>query len=87
MPEYGDDDLVPDLLYLWPENVFSWNLFRAVSTQWNVGMSGAVGLNYQSVEMVMRNWRVKRRDERRIFHEIQEMERATLVAWGEKKDG
>nr|WP_308495396.1 DUF1799 domain-containing protein [Duganella aceris] len=74
-------------LYLWPENVRSWNLFHAVGTQWNIGANGAVGLNYQGVEMVMRNWRIKRRDEQRVFREIQVMERATLRAWEERKDG
>jgi len=73
--------------YLWPENVLAWNLFHAVSTQWMVGVNGATGLNYQNVEVVMRKWRIKRRDEQRVFREIQVMERATLRAWGERKDG
>nr|WP_257620165.1 DUF1799 domain-containing protein [Janthinobacterium sp. NKUCC08_JDC] len=72
---------------MWPENVPSWNLFQAMSTQWMVGMAGATGLNYPGVEVVMRKARVKRCDEERIFHEIQCMERATLSAWREKTDG
>jgi hypothetical protein len=74
-------------LHLWPENVLAWNLFNAVNTQWIVGVNGATGLNYQGVEVVMRKWRIKRRDEQRVFREIQVMERATLRAWGERKDG
>ena len=76
-----------EALYLWPENVPSWNLFQAMSTQWMAGMAGATGLNYPGVEVVMRKARVKRCDEERIFHEIQCMERATLSAWREKTDG
>jgi hypothetical protein len=79
--------VVCDALYLWPENVSSWNLFQAMSTQWMVGMAGATGLSYPGVEVVMRKFRVKRCDEERIFHEIQCMERATLSAWREKTDG
>lgn len=79
--------VVSDALYLWPENVPSWNLFQAMSTQWMVDMAGATGLSYPGVEVVMRKFRVKRCDEERIFHEIQCMERATLSAWGERNDG
>jgi hypothetical protein len=75
----------PDELYLWPENVPTWNLFQALSTQWLVGMGGATGLNYQSVNIVMDHRRVARRDRQRVFEEIQAMERATLQAWSEKK--
>lgn len=79
--------VVSDALYLWPENVPSWNLFQSMSTQWMVGMTGATGLSYPGVEVVMRKARVKRCDEERIFHEIQCMERATLSAWRERNDG
>ena len=79
--------VVSEALYLWPDNVRSWNLFQAVSTQWMVGMAGATGLSYPGVEVVMRKAHVKRRDEERVFHEIQCMERATLSAWREKTDG
>lgn len=79
--------VVCEHLYLWPDNVPSWNLFQAMSTQWMVGMAGATGLSYPGVEVVMRKARVKRCDEERVFHEIQCMERATLSAWREKTDG
>lgn len=79
--------MVCEALYLWPENVRSWNLFQAMSTQWMVGIAGATGLSYPGVEVVMRKARVKRRDEENVFHEIQCMERATLSAWSERKDG
>lgn len=74
-----------ELLYLWPENVPSWNLFQAVSTQWMCGPDGATGLNYEGVQVVMRMRRIKRQDEQRLFSEIQVMERATLRAWSERK--
>jgi len=75
----------PDELYLWPENVATWNLFHALSTQWLVGMGGATGLNYEAVNIVMNHRRIARRDRNRVFEEIQVMERATLKAWSEKK--
>jgi hypothetical protein len=74
-----------ELLHLWPENVATWNLFQALCTQWVCGMAGATGLNYQSVNIVMAHWAIPRGDRRRVFDEIQAMERATLSAWGERK--
>ncbi len=70
-------------LYLWPENVASWNLYQAVSTQWVHGLNGPVGLNYQSIESVMRMQRIKPRKQREALHDLQVMERAALRAWRE----
>lgn len=74
-----------DLIYLWPENVPTWNLFQSLQTQWVVGMSGAIGLNYQSVNIVMTHRAIPRRDRQQVFSEIQAMERATLSAWEKQK--
>lgn len=73
-------------LYLWPENLSSWNLYQAVSTQWVVSVEGPVGLHYPSVESVMRMWRIKPRDQQRKLKEIQAMERAALAAWQERRE-
>jgi hypothetical protein len=74
-------------LYLWPENVASWELFNRMHTQWMSGQKGAVGLNYSGVEIVMKNGGVKKREWRRVFAEIQAMEHATLKGWEERKNG
>jgi hypothetical protein len=34
---------------IWPENWQIFSLFCQLSTQWNVGMSGVVGLRYEAV--------------------------------------
>lgn len=31
---------------IWPENLQAFNLFNVLSTQWRVGMSGYIGLDY-----------------------------------------
>lgn len=72
-------------LYLWPENVPSWDLFLAVETQWVLDQGQPVGLNYLGVEVVMRKRRIKRADECKFFADIQVMERASLKAWRERK--
>jgi hypothetical protein len=78
---------VLETIYLWPENVEIWNLYQAVQTQWQHGMAGPTGLNYQAVEIVMRQRRIKRVDQAEVFETIQEMERASLQAWSELRNG
>lgn len=82
-PVYEEEQVWP--LYLWPENLLSWAFFNAVSSQWVVGPSGVVGLNYPGVEVVRRAWQIKQKDWPRLFSDVQVMERATLKAWREKK--
>ena len=83
LPVYEVEKISP--LYLWPENLLPWAFFNAVSSQWIVGAGGVVGLNYPSVEVVSRAWRIKQKDWPRLFSNVQVMERATLNAWREKK--
>lgn len=52
-------------------------LFTRLSTQWRYGgMGGIIGLDYPSLESVMRMLRVK--DKAGILDQIQTMERAAL---------
>lgn len=84
--EAEQDVDVLETIYLWPENVDSWNLYQSVGTQWLVNIDGATGLNYPSIESVMRMWRIKPRAQRRKLRDIQVMERAALLAWREKRE-
>lgn len=83
MPVYQREQAQP--IYLWPENVTAWNFFQSIQTQWNVGPSGAVGLNYAGVEVERKAWGIKRKDWPKLFFEVKAMERATLTAWREQK--
>lgn len=73
-------------VYLWPENLRSWNLFQELSTQWVWGLDGRKGLNYSSVEFVMKMAGVKKRQQQQVFRDIQAMEWAALSAWNEKNE-
>lgn len=81
-----DKPALPDLepVYLWPENVASWNLFMDVQTQWRSNGVGNTGLDYPSVHCVIDQHRVWRRRRRERFAEVQVMERACLEEWAEK---
>lgn len=72
-------------IYLWPENVRAWNTFQSAQSQWIVGMGGATGLNYPGVESMLRMCGIPRREWPDLFGLIQEMERATLEVWDEKR--
>lgn len=62
---------------VWPENWEAVQLFLRLSSQWRYGaMGGVIGLDYPSVESVMRMLRVK--DKATMLDELQVMERAAL---------
>lgn len=67
-----------DAFEVWPENWDAVGMFLRVQTQWIVGMSGAVGLNYQSLEFLFKLYRTKKRKE--VFEEICEIEFGALEA-------
>ena len=82
MPIFQQEQVEP--LYLWPENVEAWNFFQSVSTQWVIGPSGPIGLNYAGVDVARDALGIKRKGWPKLFIGLQAMERATLSAWREK---
>lgn len=68
------------------ENRAAWRLWTSASTQWRVGMGGAVGLDYPAVEMVARAMGV--RMDRPMLEKIQALEHAQLNRWAKlRKSG
>ncbi len=67
---------------MWPENQESVEIFFLLSTQWIVTMGGVVGLNYTSLEMIMRIKKIKNKAE--LFDHIRLMERAAIQEWNKK---
>ena len=65
---------------VWEENWVSWEVFRALQTQWIVRqglMSGAFqGINYASIQPVM--WAYGVKDRRAVFDDVRLMEMAAL---------
>lgn len=58
--------------------------FLRVQTQWNVGASGAVGLNYQSVEFLFKIYKVK--NQKKLLRELREIEMGALDALRRKSE-
>lgn len=86
---YAVDDQVlqQDEYWLWPENEEAFALWLGLQTQWNVGMAGAVGLNYTAVEACMRMRDIGRKKRAELFAMVQLMEQACLEEWAEKRKG
>lgn len=75
----------PDDLEIWPENVEVVMLFLRLQTQWVVGgMGGAIGLNYQSVAVVMDILGIE--GKAAALDGLQVMERAALAVINARKD-
>ncbi|MBU1040143.1 MAG: DUF1799 domain-containing protein [Proteobacteria bacterium] len=59
----------------------AWKLWTSCSTQWRVGMGGAVGLDYLAVEMVAKTLGI--RMDRPMLEKLQALEHAQLDRWAE----
>jgi hypothetical protein len=70
---------------VWPDNWLSVHVFDALSTQWRVGMSGAIGLDYNAIPPVLRMSEVPRKQWADLFADLRVMESAALQKMREKK--
>lgn len=82
-----DQVLQQDEYWLWPENEEAFALWIGLQTQWNVGMAGAVGLNYPGVETCMRMRDIACKKRAELFAMVQLMEQACLEEWAAKRKG
>jgi hypothetical protein len=64
---------------VWPDNLLAVNTFIAVSTQWNVGPGGPLGLNYASLEAVMRMHQIPIESHREVLEGVRTIEDAALA--------
>lgn len=68
-----------DVVYVLPDNWLPIRVFQSMSTQWRVGMSGASGLDYSALPIVMKLEDVRKKDRRDVFDCVQVLERAALA--------
>lgn len=54
-------------------------MFIAMSTQWRIGMSGATGLDYNALPVVMKLGGIPAKDRPAVFEDVRIMEDAALV--------
>jgi len=68
---------------VWEENLETVQMFMRMQTQWNVGVSGAVGLNYPSLEWLCKLYAVM--DPVALFEGIRIMEATALTCFQEQR--
>lgn len=77
---------IPDEEYeVWPDNWPAFLLFEAMSTQWRVGMGGAVGLDYNALNPVASMIGLKRAELSEAFPDLRMMEAEALLVMSESK--
>lgn len=76
------EDFDGDDVEVWPENWPMVMIFCRLGTQWQVGMSGAVGLRYEAVYPLLD--RLFADDWQQAFDDLQVLERAALDAMREE---
>jgi hypothetical protein len=70
---------------IWPCMISSINVFISMSTQWTMGHSGPIGLNYVALPVVMRLVGVPAKDRAEVFDDIRTMEDVALQTIRESK--
>lgn len=77
---------IPDEEYeVWPDNWPAFLLFEAMSTQWRVGMGGAVGLDYNAIKPVASMIGLKRDELAIAFPDLRMMEAEALLVMSESR--
>ncbi|NMX70915.1 DUF1799 domain-containing protein [Pseudomonas sp. WS 5111] len=77
---------IPDEEYeVWPDNWPAFLLFEAMSTQWRVGMGGAVGLDYNAIKPVASMIGLKRAELGQAFPDLRMMEAEALLVMSESR--
>ena len=79
-------DFSGDNVNLWPDHVDAYHVFSAMSTQWQVGYSGRVGLRYEVLSELWRRLKIspEKRDE--VFECLQVMEGAILEEDADRRE-
>lgn len=73
-----------EVIEVWPENWQAVQVFCLLSTQWQAGFAGVVGLRYESLYPLLS--RVTSSDDEwdQLFADVQVLEREALTAMNEK---
>ena len=79
------EEITDEEYEVWPDNWPAFLLFEAMSTQWRVGMGGAVGLDYNAIKPVASMIGLKRAELTQAFPDLRMMEAEALLVMNESK--
>lgn len=79
-------DLLEEKIEVWPDVWPGFILFEAMSTQWRVGMSGAIGLDYQALPVVAKYLEFEDDLMPLAFNDLRSMESEVLKKMAEGRE-
>ena len=79
------DDLEEEV-ELWAINAEAFSVFNSMSTQWRAGMSGATGLDYTSLPIVMDLEGIDADDRKQVFRDVRTMEQEALKTMADNQE-
>lgn len=79
------DDLEEEV-ELWAVNAEAFAVFNSMSTQWRAGMSGATGLDYTSLPIVMDLEGVEADYRKQVFRDVRTMEQEALKTMADNQE-
>lgn len=79
------DDLEEEV-ELWAVNAEAFSVFNSMSTQWRAGMSGATGLDYTSLPIVMDLEGIDADDRKQVFRDVRTMEQEALKTMADNQE-
>lgn len=68
-----------DLVGVWTDNWQTVLAFSDLMSQWNVGMSGVIGLRYEALPLVLEMHGIKRKRQLEMFDGLRVMESAAIT--------
>ena len=79
------EEIPVEEVLIWDINWDTFNLFYSMTTQWRVGMGGAVGLDYSVIPTVGKLLGFKTKKINEMFPDLRVMENEALVTMGENQ--
>lgn len=70
---------------IWSDNLYAFNVFYRLRTQWSVGMNGAIGLRMESFPLALQLEGVPTELHSDVIDGVQVMEAETLRLWRNKR--
>ncbi|CAJ0740814.1 DUF1799 domain-containing protein [Ralstonia mannitolilytica] len=75
----ASEDIQPEVVEIWPENVEIVDVFAHLHTQWRMGARGPIGLDYTAIPAVLQLLQVPADRHAEVFAGIRIMEHAALA--------
>lgn len=77
------DEEAPQDIECWPDNWQPLQLFKAMSTQWNVVQGGVIGLRYEAIPVLFKAHGIGKKSRAAMMQSLQIMEDEVLQVFRE----